>query len=90
MADAASPVELVWRGRCLEVPGGSARRVSGNAWEVDLPRTEEVRRLVRLKRLTFAGLEKHTFRVGDAESWSVVGTHENAQRVRLTILVEPD
>ena len=46
--------------------------------------------MVRLKRLTLVGLEKLTYRVGDAESWSVVGTHENEKRVRLTILVEPD
>jgi len=90
MAEASCVVEMVSRGRCREVPGGRARRLSDNAWLIELPRTEEVHRLFRMKRLTFKGLEKHTFRVGQTESWSVVGTHEDARCVRLTVLVESD
>lgn len=90
MTDDSSVVEMVWRGRCREVPGAHARRVSDNAWLIELPRTEGLRQLFRLKRLTFKGLEKHTFRVGQTESWTVVGTHEDPRCVRLMVLVEPD
>ena len=84
------PVEWVRRGRCHEIPGASAQRVGGNAYLIELPRTDEVRRLFRLEKLTLPALEKHTYRVGDAESWSAVGTYEGPRCVRVTVLVQDD
>lgn len=40
-------IEALVRGRYHALPGATARRVGGNAWEVRIPRTPEAARLLR-------------------------------------------
>jgi len=78
--------ELLRRGRFVAVPGLTAERTGANVWKVQVPKTEEVRRLLRAD-VTPEAFDDAVWAVGDDESVQSIGSADRPDHVEVTVLL---
>lgn len=82
-----SDIQILTRGSFRPLPGATATQLATNAWRVEVPRTDAVKRAARAKAVSVEFFDGATFLIGDDESWSAVGESEDANIVVVTVLV---
>lgn len=82
----APVVEIVHRNRFVALPGATARRTRANAWEVTIPKSEAVAKLLR-KAVSASAFDGVTFAIDGEESVHALGSAEDRQAVRVTVLL---
>lgn len=84
---AKTRVEAWVRGRFVELPGARAERIRANAWTVHLPRTAEVARALRVKRVDLGSLDDLVLALDEVEAEQVVPSAEYEDRVEISVLL---
>lgn len=79
-------VEFLSRGRFVELPGATARRIRANAWEIRIPRTEAVRGVVR-SSLSPEAFDDAIFCIDGVETEHAVGSGEEDHLIRVSALL---
>lgn len=78
-------IELLLRGRYRPLPGATARPIGGNAWEVRLPRSPEIGRL--LKSWEVETLDSLVISIDGRDSAQVIGSGGNSEELVATVLL---
>ncbi len=81
-----SDVQFLVRGAFRPLTGATAERVAQNAWRVTIPRTDALKRVMRMKSMSPEAFDGTTFLIGDDESWSAVGESGDDQAIIVTVL----
>lgn len=79
-------IALLHKGSFRALPGATARRLSGNAFEVRIPRSAESERLMRGK-WSLESLDDAVLLLGDDESVQVLGSREEPDALVVTALI---
>lgn len=82
----APEIELLVKGRFRPVPGAVAKQVGSNVVQVRVPKSEEVRRLLR-SLVSPEAFDEAVWLVGEEESIQSVGAGEDASSVEVTVLL---
>lgn len=86
MAD--EPAVDAWvRGRFVSIPGARARRIRANAWTVQLPRTTEVARALRLRSVDLASVEDLVLSIDEVEASQAIPAAETDSYVEIAVLL---
>ena len=77
--------ELLSRGRFVSVPGLTAAHTGPNVLQIRVPKTDEVRRLLRFP-LTPERFDDATWALGDDESVQSLGSADHADYIEVTAI----
>ena len=66
---------------------GRARRIAANAWSVQVPRTDEVKKVLRVRAVDLDSLEGLEIAIDQNEAYQVVPSAETADHVELSVLL---
>ena len=84
----SSAVEVLYlhRGRFVALPGVELRQLAPNAWELRVPRSEDVQRVLRAEP-AMDMFDESVWMVDGVESIHAVGSGEDGEGIQVTILL---
>ena len=79
-------VQVLRKGRFVEVPGARVRPLASNAWEITIPRTDAVRRACG-RGVALEDWDGAIFVVNDLETEPAIASGMSRDVVRVTVVV---
>ena len=81
-------VQILQGNRFRDLPGAVATHVTGNAWEVSIPRTPATERHAGKKGWRLEAFDDAVLLIDDTESMQVIGTRTEGETLVVTALLE--